>query len=157
METLKGKAAGIQLVQDRSFAEVITMLTIQLCKCCSELQQFTVWIISLDLLSLFHHDYYFVLVGFLPAFFLSASRGAVCPAPSARMLLYSLGADGCFLTGMQLVLLSVFLYNRHLRGFPPLWKFSLHSETSLLFLRMLTVSWKYMFSFRRRLGFVVFL
>lgn len=150
------KAARIQLVWERSFTVVITTLTSQLCKWCSELHQFTVWIISPHLLSLFHHHYYFVSVRFLPAF-LSASRQAGCPAPSAHMLLYPLGAAGCFLTGTQLVLVSGFLYNRHLIGFPPLWKFSFHSETSFLFLPMLTVSWKCMFAFRRRLGFIAFL
>lgn len=69
MEKLRVKGSTDQLVQDRSFTVVFTTLTIWLCKCCFELQHFTMGIISPHLLSLFHHDYYFVSVGFLPAFF----------------------------------------------------------------------------------------
>lgn len=64
--------------------------------------------------------------------FLSASREPWSSAPSAYMLLYSLGAASCFLTGTELVLVSGFLYNSDLRWFPSLWKFSFHSEASLL-------------------------
>lgn len=61
--------------------------------------------------------------------------GSVQPwssAPSAHMLLYSLGEAACFLTRTQVVLVSGFLYNALLRWFPSLWKLSSHSEASLL-------------------------
>lgn len=151
-----GKASGTPFLWHMSFTVVVTTLTVLLCKWCSELQQFTLRIIS----PIFYHFFIMIIIlSLLVSFlhFLSASRQACCSAPSAHMLLYSLGAAGCFLTGTQLVLVSGFLCNGHLRGFPPLWKFPFNSETSLLFLPMLTVSWKCMFALRRRLGFTVFL
>lgn len=123
------RASGTPLVRHMSFTVIITTLTILLCKWCSELQQFTGWKISPHLFSLFHHGYYFVFVGFLPAFFEVLPDKLVARHPQHTCCCIPLEQLAVSLQG-QLVLVSGVLYNRHVRGFPPLWKFSFHSETS---------------------------